>query len=252
MSAKPKEATPICRVCGGSLNGSLYISEDGQQYCCEGCHLNQVAADTLLHSQQLQDQSVVEVLVNALDAREHETGLHSKRVACHTLTLARHFTDDPDELTSIYYGALLHDIGKLAIPDRILLKPGSLDAQERAEMETHPQRGYDILIPIPQLNASAAIVLAHEERFDGGGYPNKLAGNLIPLGARLLAVIDTLDAMTSDRVYRPGLAFDAAREEIVALSGKQFDPAVVDVFLTEEQTLRKMVALKCTQPHSFL
>ncbi len=251
MSAKPNEATPICRVCGGSLSGSLYLSEDGQPYCCEGCHLNQVGADTLLHSQQLHEQGVVEVLVNALDAREHETGLHSKRVACHTLTLARHFTDEPKELMSIYYGSLLHDIGKIAIPDRILLKPDPLDAQERAEMETHPQRGYEILIPEPQLSASAAIVVAHEERFDGCGYPNKLAGTLIPLGARLLAVIDTLDAMTSDRVYRSALSFDVAREEIIALSGKQFDPAVVDIFLTEEQTLRKMVALKCTQQHWF-
>lgn len=241
----PREGQPSCRMCGRSLQGVLYLREDGHLYCCEGCYLAQVRDKPTLDSSEY-DQAVVEALINALDARECETGLHSKRVACHTLTLARRFSTEAAVLRSIYEGALLHDIGKIAIPDRILLKAAPLTAPERDEMQTHPQRGYDILAPITPLKAAAAVVLTHEERFDGQGYPNRLVGTTIPLGARLLAVIDTLDAMTSDRVYRKALSFDTAREEIIAQSGRQFDPQVVDAFLAEEPVMRQMVTLKCT------
>ncbi|MEH6650319.1 MAG: HD domain-containing phosphohydrolase [Motiliproteus sp.] len=209
---------------------------------------NDLNGATALSSPNLHVEGIVAARAIALDAREYETGLHSKRVACHTLVLARHITDDPTEPMSVYYGLLLHDIGKIAIPDRILLKSAPLTAQERKEMETHSQRGYEILTPVPQLKAAADIVLSHEESLHGKGYPNRLTSDRIPIGARLLAVIDTLDAMTSDRVYRKTLSFDKARAEIVSLSGKQLDPSVVDVFLVEEGVLRKMVALKCSRP----
>ena len=188
---------------------------------------------------------LVHALAAALDARERETGEHSKRVACHTLVLARRFTGDADELHQIYWGALLHDIGKIGVPDAILLKNGRLAEDEWRVMRQHPETGYGILAGVPSLARAAQIVLTHEERFDGRGYPRGLAGDAIPLWSRLFAIIDTLDAVTSDRPYRRGASFDAAKELIVSAAGRQFDPLAVQAFLAEEVVLREMVAVKC-------
>ena len=190
-------------------------------------------------------EGLAEALAATLDAREHETGLHSKRVACHTLVLAKRFTDDADELHQVYWGALLHDIGKIGIPDAILLKQGALTEEEWHVMRRHPQIGYDILASAPALAEAALIALTHEERFDGSGYPRGLAGEAIPLWSRLFAVIDALDAITSERPYRKGAPFDTAKAEIVACAGRQFDPLAVQAFLAEEPTLRDMVTVKC-------
>ena len=195
------------------------------------------------------DAAFAEALAAALDIREHETGDHSKRVACHTLVLARRFTSDADKLRQIYWGSLLHDIGKIGIPDAILLKQGQLNEDEWNEMRTHPEKGYRIISQIPDMKEAAEIVLSHEERFDGSGYPRGLRGEQICLGARLFAVIDTLDAITSDRPYRKANTFEQARDEIVRMSGTQFDPAAVQAFLAEETTLREMVDAKCMLPH---
>jgi response regulator RpfG family c-di-GMP phosphodiesterase len=189
-----------------------------------------------------------EALAAALDAREHETGSHSERVACHTLVLARRFTSDRDTLEQVYWGALLHDIGKIGIADSILLKKGPLNDAEWQAMRRHPEIGHSILSREPLLSLAAEIVLTHEERFDGSGYPRGLAGDQIPIWSRLFAIIDTLDAMTSDRPYRQALPFDAARTEIEAFAGTQFDPAAVAAFVAEEATLRDMVAAKCMEP----
>ena len=188
---------------------------------------------------------LAEALAAALDAREHETGLHSKRVACHTLVLARRFSEDQARLRQVYWGALLHDIGKIGIPDAILLTHGALSAKDWRVMRRHPEIGYRILASAPALGGAAQIALTHEERFDGSGYPRGLAGEAIPLWSRLFAVIDTLDAVTSDRPYRKAASFDAAKSEIVAGAGRQFDPLAVRAFLAEEKVLRAMVALKC-------
>jgi len=145
------------------------------------------------------DAAFAEALAEALDIREHETGMHSKRVACHTLVLARRFTADTDHLRQIYWGSLLHDIGKIGIPDAILLKQGALNEDEWLEMRTHPEKGHSIVAQIPGMEEAAEIVLSHEERFDGTGYPRGLRGQQIPLGARLFALIDAMDAMTSLR-----------------------------------------------------
>lgn len=195
------------------------------------------------------DAAFAEALVEALDIREHETGSHSKRVACHTLVLARRFTADFEQLRQIYWGALLHDLGKIGIPDAILLKQGELNKGEWLEMRTHPEKGHRIVAQIPGMEQAAEIVLSHEERFDGMGYPRGLKGEQISLGARLFALIDTLDAMTSDRSYRKALSFDQALAEIVKMSGTQFDPVAVQAFLAEQTILREMVAAKCMQPH---
>jgi HD-GYP domain-containing protein (c-di-GMP phosphodiesterase class II) len=194
------------------------------------------------------DAEFAEALVEALDIREHETGAHSKRVACHTLVLARRFTSDGDQLRQIYWGSLLHDVGKIGIPDSILLKQGALDEDEWKVMRTHPEKGYRIVSQIPDMKGAAELVYSHEERFDGSGYPRGLRGDQISLGARLFAVIDTLDAITSDRPYRKAGTFEDARDEIVRMSGTQFDPIAVQAFLAEEKTLRDMVDSKCMLP----
>jgi response regulator RpfG family c-di-GMP phosphodiesterase len=173
----------------------------------------------------------LEALVMALDAREHETSAHSQRVREYTLTLARQFGLSREDFVQLGRGALLHDVGKIGVRDSILLKPGKLTAAEWVEMKKHPRIGYEILQNIDFLSPAAEIVLCHQERWDGRGYPNGLNGTGIPIGARIFAVVDTLDAMTSDRPYRKALSFDIALEEIRSGAGTQFDPNVVEAFL---------------------
>lgn len=248
---KPKivdaNPAPACRHCGIAISAAPFARE-GDQFCCEACFLKQREQHDLTDLAEERDHAylaLAEALAAALDAREHETGLHSQRVACHTQVLARRFTQDPQRLRQIYWGALLHDLGKVGIPDAILLKHGPLSQDEWLVMRTHPEIGHRILASVPFMAEAAEIVLCHEERFDGTGYPRGLSGEAIPLAARLFALIDTLDAMTSDRPYRKGLSFDAAQAEIVRLAGMQFDPQAVQAFNAEEKTLREMVALKC-------
>ncbi len=242
-----RNPTPACRYCGRAIPAAPFARE-GDQFCCEACFLKQREQHDLADLAGERDRAylaLAEALAAALDAREHETGLHSQRVACHTQVLARRFTQDPQRLRQIYWGALLHDLGKVGIPDAILQKQGPLTQDEWMVMRTHPEIGQRILASVPFMTEAAEIVLCHEERFDGTGYPRGLSGAAIPLAARLFAVIDTLDAMTSDRPYRKGLSFDAAKTEILSLSGTQFDPQAVEAFSAEEKTLREMVAMKC-------
>jgi putative nucleotidyltransferase with HDIG domain len=171
-------------------------------------------------------------LVAALDAREHETSDHSQRVVRYTLAIARRLGVPDGDLPSVGRGALLHDIGKIGVPDAILLKAGRLTPSEWVEMRKHPQIGYDILRSIEFLGPSAEVVLCHQERYDGGGYPRGLSGEAIPLAARIFAIADTFDAMTTSRPYRRGLPAEAARVEIAKCSGTQFDPRCADAFLS--------------------
>ncbi len=170
-------------------------------------------------------------LIRALDAREKEVGSHSERVMAYTLLLAREVGIDETDRAAMAKGALLHDIGKIGISDNILLKPGILDKDEWLIMKQHPQVGYEILTGIKYFKGAAELVLAHHERYDGNGYPNKLQGDDIPISARIFALVDTLDAMTSDRPYRKALPFKAVVDEVVRCGGYQFDPTLVDVFL---------------------
>jgi putative nucleotidyltransferase with HDIG domain len=176
-------------------------------------------------------QMTLEALVAALDSREHETFSHSLRVRSYTRYLARRAGFPPALMPSLEQGALLHDIGKIAVADAILLKPAKLTAEEWMEMRKHPIAGDEILKRVPFLRPASAIVRHHHERFDGAGYPDALKGAEIPLGARLFTVADTLDAMTTDRSYRKGPGFEAARAEIHRHSGRQFDPHIVELFL---------------------
>ncbi|MCI0624073.1 MAG: response regulator [Acidobacteria bacterium] len=173
----------------------------------------------------------LEALINALDARERETQRHSKRVSEYTLLIAQQMSIPLAELVDVERGALLHDIGKIGISDNILLKPAKLTQDEWVEIRKHPEIGYQILKGIDFLEEAARMVLQHQERFDGTGYPQRLAGKEILLGARIFAVVDTFDAMTSDRPYRKALSYQTAREEIIRCSGTQFDPELVECFL---------------------
>jgi len=171
-------------------------------------------------------------LVKALDAREREVGSHSERVMNFAALLGERLGMADRELHDLAKGALLHDIGKIGISDNILLKPGQLDDGEWIEMRKHPQVGYAILSEIDFLKAPADIILSHHERFDGSGYPKQLKGEQIPIGARIFSIVDTLDAMTSNRPYRMALPFATAATEIFKYRGTQFDPAIADLFLS--------------------
>ena len=174
----------------------------------------------------------LEALGDALDLKDAETEGHSKRVTAFTIAIARALGLQAERIRVIARGAFLHDIGKMAIPDAILRKPGSLNEEEKAIMREHCYRGYQMLRKIPFLLEAAEIVYAHQEKFDGTGYPRGLRGEQIPLGARIFAVADTLDAITSDRPYRAAQSIQAARDEIKRFAGSQFDPQVVRTFLT--------------------
>jgi len=173
----------------------------------------------------------LEALGDALDLKDAETEGHSKRVTALTIAIARAMGLPAEQIRIIARGAFLHDIGKMAIPDKIIRKPGKLDAEEVAIMREHCYHGYQMLRKIPFLQDACEIVYSHQEKYDGTGYPRGLKGDEIPLGARIFSVADTLDAITSNRPYRPAQSLTAAREEIERWSSRQFDPEVVKVFL---------------------
>ncbi len=175
-------------------------------------------------------KATLDALLAALDTRDTETEGHSERVAAYTMAMARRLKLSDDELADIEKGALLHDIGKIGVPDSILYKPGPLTPEEWEIMKQHPVIGYRMCMKIDMLRNAAPIVLHHHERWDGKGYPYGLSGEQTPLGARLFAIADTLDAMTSDRPYRKALSFAQARDEIIRCAGTQFDPDLVKLF----------------------
>jgi putative nucleotidyltransferase with HDIG domain len=190
----------------------------------------------------------LEALGGALDAKDAETEGHCQRVTAFTITIARAMGVEKGLLRHIARGAFLHDIGKMGVPDNILTKPGPLTAEEREIMRRHCDIGYAVLERIPFLKEAAEIVLSHQECYDGSGYPRGLKGEQIPIGARIFAVADTLDAMISDRPYRKALPISAAREEIQRFSGKQFDPRVVEVFMAQPEKLWRELHDKTGDP----
>jgi len=171
-------------------------------------------------------------LGGALDLRDNETAGHSQRVTRYALEIGQAMDCDEEQLGELALGASLHDIGKIGIPDAILLKPAKLTSEETEIMRRHVNISYDLVSQHLFLSHAAQIVLAHHEFYNGSGYPQGLIGDEIPLGARIFAVADTLDAMTSERPYRAALPYPVAREEISRCSGSQFDPQVVRAFLT--------------------
>ncbi|HEY6105301.1 MAG TPA: HD domain-containing phosphohydrolase [Anaeromyxobacteraceae bacterium] len=176
-------------------------------------------------------QMLLEGLIAALDYRDAETQWHSRRVSLHARRLAQQLGVLEPELTVIEHGALLHDIGKIGVRDHVLLKPGPLSPDEWVEMKRHPELGWALLQRVDYLRPASVVVLQHQEKWDGTGYPAGLKGDAIGIGARVFHVVDTLDAITSDRPYRRARGFADARAEIVRCRGSQFDPRVVDAFL---------------------
>lgn len=177
------------------------------------------------------DNAAVKSLAAAVDAKDRYTGGHSERVTHFALDLAQTLGADADQLDALKIAGLLHDLGKIGVPDAVLNKPGSLTQEERKVMQQHPALGGSIIGRAPQLDVIVPAVLFHHERWDGAGYPDGLSGEAIPLMARILAVADAFDAMTSDRPYRKAMPVESALIELRASSGKQFDPKIVDVFI---------------------
>jgi response regulator RpfG family c-di-GMP phosphodiesterase len=199
---------------------------------------------------ELTYDETLEALAAALDLRDNETAGHSRRVTLYSLEMAKALNFSSDQLKQLQRGAYLHDLGKIGIPDSILRKPGKLTPEETAVMQTHVRIGYDLLSQVAFLSSAAQIVLTHQETYDGTGYPQGLAGEEIPLGARTFAIADTLDAMLSDRPYRQGRPYSVARAEIVRESGRQFDPQVVAVFLSISEETWGKIRIEATRNFS--
>jgi ribonuclease P protein subunit RPR2 len=186
-------------------------------------------------------EETVVALARALESKDSGTGAHSQRVQRYALELADAVAPDLLGDESAEHGFLLHDVGKIGIPDRVLRKPGPLDPDERRLMETHTLVGERMLSDLALLRGEGLrVVRSHHERWDGSGYPDQLAGDEIPIGARVFAVADTLDALTNDRPYRAAGSWADAAELIVSEAGGQFDPNVVEAFEAREQALRAL------------
>ena len=179
-------------------------------------------------------------LFQVVGFKRYETLQHSKRVAEYARLLGQARRLSSQELTQLRLGALLHDIGKVAIPRNILFKPGALSEEETTIVRLHPRVGWDLLAEFNGLGAEAEVVYAHHERFDGTGYPRRLQGEKIPLAARIFSIVDAFDAITSDRAYRVALPIQKARQAIVEGRGTQFDPLLADLFgdLPDEKLIR--------------
>lgn len=198
------------------------------------------AAVALENAQLFNDISIsydqtLEALVTALEFRELETTMHTRRVVLYSMALAQKLGLSEDQTQQLRRGALMHDIGKIGVPDAILNKPGPLSEDEWVQMRRHSSLGVDILEGIMFFQGAIDIVGASHEQYDGSGYPHGLKGEEIPLGARIFAVVDALDAITSDRPYRKAQSFDVALKEIKSKRGTQFDPKVIDAYLAIDE-----------------
>ena len=193
-------------------------------------------------------RATLQTLGAALDSRDVGTEAHSRRVHGYALATAREYGMLDRDLADLAHGVLLHDIGKIGIPDAILLKPGPLTAEEWATMKRHPEIGRRLIQNIPFLRGAVPVVYCHHERWDGSGYPRGLEGEKIPLAARVFAVVDAFDAMTFDRPYSKAIPFDAARREIKRCAGSHFDPAVVTSFLRIPEALLAEISRSSATP----
>ncbi len=193
-------------------------------------------------------QMTLEALGSALDTRDIGTEAHSRRVHGYALATAREHRVPEEDMTDLGHGVLLHDIGKIGIPDAILLKPGPLTPDEWKIMRTHPEIGRRLVERIPFLKGAVPIVYHHHEKWDGTGYPLGLKQEEIPLGARIFSVVDAFDAMTFDRPYSKAISFDAAKAEIKRCAGAHFDPGVVESFFRVPETLLEDIRRRSTEP----
>ncbi|MDA8239332.1 MAG: HD-GYP domain-containing protein [Nitrospiraceae bacterium] len=231
----------VCMHCGAKIEGAAFIEKEGGLYIGEECYFRDTYLDGIVDRIEASYLATIEAFVNAIDAREHETGNHSLRVSRFAVILGYRFGMRGRDLVDLYCGALLHDIGKIGVPDAVLLKQGPLSPEEGEVMHKHPVTGYRIIGHIGYLKNAAEIIHAHHEHFDGSGYPLGLRGDDIPPGARVFSVADALDALTVARPYRKALRFEDAVAEIEKESGRIFDPAVVSVLNAALDELRSFV-----------
>ena len=189
-----------------------------------------VELDKALESLENAYRSTLRALTAALETRDAETHGHSERVVTFSLRLGREYGLSPEEMKSLEFGSLLHDIGKIGVPDAILRKPAKLTDEEWVRMREHPLHGQQILRGIKFLEGAARVVAQHHEKFDGSGYPFGIKGEEIDICARIFSVADAFDAITSDRVYRQGRPYEAAAQELDEWINRQFDPKVVEAF----------------------
>ena len=188
------------------------------------------ALDRALESVEDAYRSTLKALAQALETRDAETHGHSERVVTFSLRLGRELGLDKEQMKALEFGSLLHDIGKIGVPDAILRKPAQLTSEEWVKMREHPLHGQQILREIRFLEGAARVVAQHHEKWDGSGYPLGLTGEEIDMNARIFAVADAFDAMTSDRVYRAGRSYEVAAAELDRCTSQQFDPRVVTAF----------------------
>ena len=212
--------------------------------------VGEATRDLALTLRELQDtyRATLEALGSALDTRDVGTEAHSRRVHGSALTIARAHGVPERDIKDLEHGVLLHDIGKIGIPDAILLKPGPLTPEEWIIMRTHPEVGRRLIERIPFLRGALPIVYHHHEKWDGTGYPLGLRGEAIPVGARIFAVADAFDAMLFDRPYSKAVPYEAARQEIQRCAGTHFDPAVVETFLSIPETVFEEIGRRSLEP----
>lgn len=227
---KPVELSQLLLSVGRALeHRQLVLENDNYRLHLEQLVLEKThALNDALASLNYVHSATLDALSMALDFRDQSTSGHSRRVADLTAGAARAIGIKDNALVQVEHGALLHDIGKLKIPDSILWKPSSLNDAEWETMRRHPEYGYEFLSNVEFLKGAAEIVYSHHEKFDGTGYPRKLRGEQIPLGARIFAVVDSVDAMIYKRPYNEPISFQRASEEIRRCTGSQFDPSVVE------------------------
>jgi len=230
-----------CPNCGQPVEENRYVVRPDGTFRCEHCYFNDTYLAGIVHSMDTAYLVTLEALVSAIDAREHEVGNHSLRVTEFSLIIARACDVTGRDLVDLYCGALLHDIGKIGVPDAILHKTGPLSLEEQVIMHTHPAIGQRIIGHIGYFSRAAEIILSHHEHFDGSGYPRGLDGEAIPHGARVFAIANALDALTVRRPYREALLFDGAVEEIIQRSGTIYDPSVIQAALKASDELRSYI-----------
>ena len=235
------ERVYTCPNCGSTVEERRYVRRSDGTLRCEHCYFNNTYLEGVVHFIDTAYLVTLEAFVNAIDAREHEVGDHSLRVTEFSMIIGKACDVRGRDLVDLYCGALLHDIGKIGVPDAVLHKAGPLDPEEQAAMHRHPEIGFRIIGHIGYFARAAEIIRTHHEHYDGSGYPRGLKGDEIPHGARVFAVADAIDALTVKRPYREALPFERALDEIVRASGRIYDPGVLQAALTTADVLKKYI-----------
>ena len=224
-----------------TIEENRYVMRPDGTFRCEHCYFNDTYLEGVVHYIDTAYLVTLEAFVNAIDAREHEVGNHSLRVTEFSMVIGKACDVRGRDLVDLYCGALLHDIGKIGVPDAVLHKTGPLTSDEKVVMHKHPETGFHIIGHIGYFARAAEIIRSHHEHFDGSGYPQGLRGDAIPHGARVFAMADGLDALTVKRPYREALSFEGALDEIIKASGTIYDPAVIQAALKTSDELKEYI-----------